>query len=218
MFDQKNNHICRHLKKTNHFINSDVKYGIPCLSSSVWESARLKIWLSPVQIRAEASFFKVECLSAGSFIHTASPPHAMYGIARQRSNNAPTPNDGSFHNQKPEYAEHSIQKAMTRGRMTPGDAALVRMFIAELKGEQRHQQQPCEETHLQPRRVASVHRAVRGEYHHRHLRRNRTAPLKIRVLLHLRLQRSLQSSGIIEESLEISDDRKLMTTGNLAIV
>ena len=58
----------------------------------------------------------------------------MYGIAKHRSNNAPTPNDGSFHNQKPEYAEHSIQKAMMRGRMTPEDAALVRMFIAELKG------------------------------------------------------------------------------------
>jgi hypothetical protein len=31
----------------------------PRLSSSDWESARLKIWLSPVQIRAEALSFLV---------------------------------------------------------------------------------------------------------------------------------------------------------------
>lgn len=35
------------MKEAQHFY--------PRLSSSDWESTRLKIWLSPVQIRAEAS-------------------------------------------------------------------------------------------------------------------------------------------------------------------
>jgi len=43
---------------------------------------------------------------------------------------APTSRDRAFHCQKAEYADHSIDVAIAKNKLTPDDAQLIRAFIA----------------------------------------------------------------------------------------
>jgi len=45
----------------------------------------------------------------------------------------PTRNDGPFHHHKPEFARHSIEKALSSGQITKKDARLIEEFVAELR-------------------------------------------------------------------------------------
>ena len=55
------------------------------------------------------------------------------GAMRKGIDPAPTSRDRAFHCQKPEYADHSIDTAVARNRLTLEDAQLIRAFISELK-------------------------------------------------------------------------------------
>ncbi|MEN6610892.1 MAG: hypothetical protein ABFC24_08615, partial [Methanoregulaceae archaeon] len=49
---------------------------------------------------------------------------------------SPTTRDRPFHLQKPEYADHSIDAAVSVGRGTKENAQLIRAFIVELRATQ----------------------------------------------------------------------------------
>lgn len=62
-------------------------------------------------------------------------PHAS-SVLRKGIEPAPTTRDRPFHLQKPEYADRSIDAALSVGKVTAEDTQLIRTFIAELQATQ----------------------------------------------------------------------------------